>query len=226
MFTVIRLPTKFSRSIKRFSEKEKAELLGMLIDIWEWTLVTLPDTIVWDTISLIYWEWMNMESKNGNKPEKPLIQYSSESVGQVKPSNTTPRVEYNIVEYNRVEGTNIKIFDAESFEYKVSKWFLDYHLQEQTASILVLVREKWEDYIINKWSDEVRKLKEIDNFTEKQIQFIIDFTLKDDFWKYQILSIWKFRKKKDWISYFVKMIDKAKENKRNNLPINKNVWTL
>jgi len=103
MFNVIRLPTKFSRTIKRFSQKEKSELLDMLIDLWAGNSVIPPDNIVWDTISLIYGEWMNMESKNGNKPENPLIQYSSEWVAKSCPSESAPRVEYNRVEESRIE---------------------------------------------------------------------------------------------------------------------------
>ena len=52
---------------------------------------------------------MNMESKNGNKPKSSLIQYSSESVAQVTPSKSTPRVEYNRVEENIVEDSETKV---------------------------------------------------------------------------------------------------------------------
>ena len=216
MFNVIRLPTKFTRTIRRFSQKEKAELLDTLLDIWDWETINIPDTLVWDTVWLIYWEWMNMESKNGNKPKTSLIQYSSESVAQVNPSDTVARVEYNRVEENRIDlyKPAKQVFQEESFEYIISKQFLDFHKQEQTPSILYLINSKWEQDILNKWSDEVRKLKEIDKYTEEQIKYIINFTLKDDFWKNQIQSIDKFRKKKDWITYFVKMIDKAKENQK------------
>ena len=119
-----------------------------------------------------------------------------------------------------------QVFQEDSFEYIISKSFLDFHKQDQTPSILYLINSKWEQGILNNWADEIRKLKEIDKFTEKQIKFIIDFTLRDDFWKNQIQSIEKFRKKKDWISYFVKMIDKAKEWAKTNLTLNPNLWTL
>lgn len=103
MFKVIRIPTKFSRTIKRLTEKEKAELLGLLMDIGSGLVVQLPDTLVWDTVWLIYWEWMNMESKNGNKPEKSLVQYSSESPGEPCAGNPDTRVEYSRVEESIVD---------------------------------------------------------------------------------------------------------------------------
>ena len=109
MFNVIRLPTKFSRIIKRYSQKEKSELLDILIKIWDWESVMLPDNSIWDTISLIYGEWMNMESKNGNKPKTSLILDNTELVVDVVPSDSDTRVEYSRVEDNRIEENKIDI---------------------------------------------------------------------------------------------------------------------
>jgi hypothetical protein len=46
MFNVIRIPTKYSRTINRFSEKEKAELLGALISIGASNSIEVSDTSV------------------------------------------------------------------------------------------------------------------------------------------------------------------------------------
>lgn len=62
MFNVIRIPTKFSKTVKRLSNDERLELFDLLITIWDWWEVQPPDSIVWDLLSLIYGEWMNMES--------------------------------------------------------------------------------------------------------------------------------------------------------------------
>lgn len=140
-------------------------------------------------------------------------------VGLIGKSNN-PNKAYNKNDSNNKSNNNSitvkpKVFTEESFEYIISKRFLDYHLEDQTPSILYIVTNKWKYEILNKWADEIRKLKDIDNYSETQIKYIIDFTLQDDFWKNQILSIEKFRKKKDGVTYFVKMIDKAKENSNN-----------
>lgn len=103
MFNVIRLPTKFSRSINRFSQKEKSELLDMLIEIWDWKKINIPDTMVWDTVSLIYGEWMNMESKNGNKPKSSLIYHITEWIVDSCPSKSGARVEESIIEESRLD---------------------------------------------------------------------------------------------------------------------------
>jgi hypothetical protein len=108
----------------------------------------------------------------------------------------------------------VKTFSEDSFEFNICRYFLEFHINEQTPSIIYSLKKETKESIINKWCDVIRKLKEIDKFTEKQIDFIIKYTLSDDFWKKQILSIEKFRKKKDGVSFFVKMVDIAKFNKQ------------
>jgi len=46
MFNVIRIPTKYSRTINRFSEKEKAELLDSLICIGAGMSHNVSDSLV------------------------------------------------------------------------------------------------------------------------------------------------------------------------------------
>jgi len=152
MFNVIRLPTKFSRTIKRFSQIEKAELLGLLIIIWDWESVNIPDNIVWDTVSLIYGEWMNMESKNGNKPKDSLIQYPSELVGTKTPSNPTPRVEENRIEENIIENIS-KDISTEVEEF----W------NEQINNMQELIKQTIESnwMIYKAWKYERPRIKNI-----------------------------------------------------------------
>lgn len=164
MFNVIRLPTKFSRTIKRFTDKEKSELLGMLISIWDWETISIPDTIVWDTISLIYWEWMNMESKNGNKPENPLIQYPSD----ISPSNSGTRVEYSIVEEKRIEEsvlvapkvTTLQSYIKEEFSLTfITDIYNKYNLTkedfwEECEMFVAHWREKSPNWIKERWQKE------------------------------------------------------------------------
>lgn len=100
MFNVIRIPTKFSRPIKRLSDKEKLKLLDALINVWDWIIVQQTDDTVWDLLSLIYWEWMNMESKNGHKKE---TEYVVTTVPSNPPSMSDCRVEESRIEYNRIE---------------------------------------------------------------------------------------------------------------------------
>ena len=104
MFNVIRIPTKFSRPIKRLSDKEKLKLLDALINIWDGIVVQQTDDTVWDLLSLIYWEWMNMESKNGHKKDTEYVVTTSPTI---PPSMSDCRVEYSRVEDNIIEENTI-----------------------------------------------------------------------------------------------------------------------
>ncbi|MCP4523128.1 MAG: hypothetical protein GY828_02815 [Candidatus Gracilibacteria bacterium] len=164
-------------------------------------------------------------AKKGNKRlEIDVATLMCDTESDVIENNVRP----SQVKSSQVKSSNINIykpskqvFQGDSFEYIISKEFLDFHKQEQTPSVLYLISSKGEQDILEKWSDEIRKLKEIDKYTETQIKYIINFTIQDDFWKNQIQSIEKFRKKKDGISFFVKMIDKAKESQKQTIqPVN------
>lgn len=105
---VIRIPTKFVRSIQRLSDRDRLSVFDSLLKIGKDETINLPDTAAWDTIQLIYWEWINMESRNWTKP---TINHISESLGTNSPSDSVPRVEesrieYSIVEENKIEENN------------------------------------------------------------------------------------------------------------------------
>lgn len=123
MFKVIRIPTKYSRTINRFTDKQKSELLGALIDIGAGISHTLKDDVVWDTISLIYWDWMRMESKNWIKPEKPLIKYCSESLAPDTASMPPPIVQDNTVQDITIQDNNSKELETEVSE--TTYWNVD-----------------------------------------------------------------------------------------------------
>lgn len=119
---VIRIPTKFARSIKRLSDKERLSVFDSLLKIGEDEVIQLPDSASWDLVQLIYWEWMNMESRNWWKPS---INHISESLGTNSPSDSEPRVEYSRVEENRIEYKSISKDIENSIELsepKVEFW--------------------------------------------------------------------------------------------------------
>lgn len=174
MFSVIRIPTKFSKSIRRLSDKEKLTLFSMLLDIWDWKKINPPDSLSWDMVTLIYWEWMNMESRNWTKPEFSLIEYTSEWPGTVCPSDPEHRVEYSIVEENRIdissnEDTQAIIVPEKKEEY----WNEEINLMQKFLRQAVWVsafkdsKERWyvtHCYNLAKkiWKDEFQfRLKEI-----------------------------------------------------------------
>lgn len=183
--------------------------------------ITIKTTNNYTLIKLNNYEKYNWDNTQDNKPITNEQQTSNKQVTTNKESKKDKK-ENNIINTNISKPTKIKIFEDSSFEYQICKKFLDTHIELQTPSILYQLKNGDDEKIIQKWCDEIRKLREIDNFTETQISFIINFTLEHDFWKDQILSIEKFRKKKDGVSYFVKMIDEAKR-KTKPLPKEDNI---
>lgn len=59
---------------------------------------------------------------------------------------------------------------------------------------------------IEKWSEEINKIHRIDGYSYDQINYIINWCQKDDFWKSNILSTQKLRKQ------FLQLIAHAKRN--------------
>jgi len=212
------------------------------------TFDNLTDEEAWKLLKRMYkFYFNNVDKKSDSRIVEmifPQIKYTLEKSLKWKQTwwhrNTTPSTvpsttpstkdkdkDKDNINNNNISNTkDIKSLVLDNFNYKISKYFLDYHIKEQTPSVIYLLKSKWEDNILISWSKVIEKLQTIDKFTEEQIEFIIKKTLEDDFWKYQILSIEKYRKKKDWVSYFVKMIDIAKQNMKNTLVINENIWTL
>jgi len=205
MFNVIRIPTKFSKTIKRMSNEERLQVFDLLIRIWDWGEISPPDNIVWDVVQLIYGEWMNMESKNGVKREKSSINLCSEWPGEVVPSDPGTRVEYSRVEENRIEESaypentednkiqNTKISDK-WWEFCKLEWFASY-----TARVLI---EKWWKHDMNtdEFTDWIAKFMEARDITYSESDY--------KKWKWAFQSMFTYwdeqdkwsKKKKMWLS--------------------------
>lgn len=108
-----------------------------------------------------------------------------------------------------ISSKNIKNFSEKSFEYKTSFHFLK--SKAEFKQVQTIVKNKWWwEFILQEWSWEIEKLKRIDWLTEEEIEKICNFAMHDSFWKKNILSIEKLRKKnKENIPFWAVLKDKA-----------------
>ena len=169
MFNVIRIPTKFSKTIKRMSNEERLQVFDLLIRIWDWGEISPPDNIVWDVVQLIYGEWMNMEAKNGVKREKSSINLCSEWPGEVVPSDPGTRVEYSRVEENRIEESR----DIVSNETKIVK-----NEYQENISFMKRQAENINNWITPDIPDFVQEVHE-----EAWAKFLLYWTSPTKSWK-------------------------------------------
>ena len=203
MFNVIRIPTKFSKTIKRMSNEERLQVFDLLIKIWDWGEISPPDNIVWDVVQLIYGEWMNMDAKNGVKREKSSINLCSEWPGEVVPSDPGTRVEYSRVEENRIEDSAYpeNTEDKEIQNTKLSdEWIALLEWEETFTSIMAqaLIDIGWKPKeTVQEFVEWVKKKMEVNKIEECE---------KD------------FYKLKSWLSWFVDHFkDKSTKNHKSTL---------
>lgn len=190
------------------------------------------NTILWIIKNLLI-KWLIIKIFSNNKSWYKLTKQWKSFFTSVEKNQegywkkSIPSVEKN--QYNNITSNNITInkinkpkneflglvkkTDRNSYLYKLAKDFLNIHiLKFETPSIIYLLKNKWEVEILEKWVETLEKLKRIDWYSEEQIEFILKFTLENDFWKNQILSIEKLRKKnKEQIPYFIVLINEAKK---------------
>lgn len=104
-----------------------------------------------------------------------------------------------------------KIFGDSSFEFQISKNYLEVQASRK-AQVAVLIKDKGKDEILQQWAEQVAKIKKEYKLNENQIQTIFNYTLSHDFWKNQILSVAKFRKKnKEGAPYLTVIFDEMKK---------------
>lgn len=89
---------------------------------------------------------------------------------------------------------------------------------ERLAKLLYdLIKKENPDWYVkpnwNTWANDIRKIREIDNRTHEQIEWMINFTQRDDFWHKNILSPAKLREQ------FNRLVVEAKSKHKNKRKI-------
>jgi len=178
----------------------------------------------WDVEYILYSESINTITENP-VTENPV----TENPVTENPQTNKDRITNKeiIIKKALYPQVNDLLYFQEGFEYIEAKIFFNAHINNKTPSILYKLKSKNEKEIIQIFANSVNKLKRIDGFSEKEITFIISFITCDSkinnpwknfYWLDQIQTIDKLRSKnREWIPYFIVLIDPAKKHYINNL---------
>ena len=115
-----------------------------------------------------------------------------------------------------IKNVKKKTFVENSNEYRLAE-LLSTLMLKNNPDNQISVRAKENNFQL--WSDEVRKINEIDKRSFEQIEFLIQWSQKDSFWSTNILSTKKLREK------FDTLVLRVKEQKEKHQPQQNNVTT-
>lgn len=149
-------------------------------------------------------------AENRNTPiAKNSNTYCRKQQEGIAENSNTPIAENS--KHNNINNNSIK----EEYNIIPSEIFNFFEKQKDNMVSISYQIKKNKNYI-NKQAIEYQKLKkEIKDLWDPNIicPAILEFITKDDFWKKNIWSITKLRKKnKDWLKYWIIMIEKMKQS--------------
>lgn len=201
--------------------------------------------IIKTTSNMINKSLTNLEQKG--LIERQTTRYAGGSKRLIRLSDTLPNSKttpYQMVndtlpngkikeEYIKENNKKEIIYKGQNdFCYKIAENFLEAHIKNESPGVLYKLKIKPREEILKSFAGGVEKLKRIDNFTEEQISFIINYLIENNkidkpgekfYWLDQIQTIDKLREKnKEKIPYFIVLIDSAKKH----FISKKIVWTL
>lgn len=155
------------------------------------------------------------------------VHFASEKVAPLASEKVAPNNNKEIlITNNNINKPKNKIFRTWDFEFDICKTFIEKHIENWDPKFLYLYNKNWIEKLIKDWAPEIEKLKRIDWYSEKQIEFIINYLFQNDFWIKNVFSIKKLRKKdKSWIPYFTVLIWEAKNAIQKPKVVN-SIWVL
>jgi hypothetical protein len=110
---------------------------------------------------------------------------------------------------NKKDTRQKQVYDDTSLPYKLSVYFYERILENNPEH---------KQPNLQTWSEDVRKMLEIDNRTEEQIRYLMKWVQEDDFEKVNVLSPSKLRKRFDQLVLKVKQQKGNKKQEPNRQP--------
>lgn len=149
--------------------------------VWRWMklleelqMLSIKSESKYSVISIVNW----------NDYQQNVQQKSSKSPTDVQQMSTNN----NINNINNINKSRKQVYDEHSIPYRLSNYLFKKILENNPNHRAPNLQT---------WSDDFRKLVEIDKRDPKEIGEVIEFAQTDDFWKVNILSASKLRKQYD-----------------------------
>lgn len=180
----------------------------ILKDLW-----LIDDVIVRDELWKIKWHYVRVNYLiDEQKARNSCITYnlSTTTENQAVDSTRSGKVETNALstKYINAWSTKKEIYTPSDEIYNLVDSFID----KGNKTIIYLVEQN-KDYIKSQcqYIDKLLKKK----YTIDEIKSVLEFIKNDEFWRKNILSIKKLlEKNKEWVPYFVVMLEKMKWNQK------------
>ena len=140
-----------------------------------------------DSNKIVHWETLIVEEPSKENPQVENPQVENPPSGKRQTTNTliTNTLNNNTINTNKKDSSSEPRYGPDDDCYKLSE--LLYKMAKQN-------NEKFKEPNMQKWSNDFRLMMEQDNYTPLEIQNLIVFSQRDDFWKGNILSASKLRK--------------------------------
>ncbi len=192
----------------------------------KWYIDIHIDKKAWNTRKIYIWElkrttWNVVKTPIVEKENTPIVEKNNSYCWKVQDpivENYTHNNKYNnIINNNKLSEDNLyinpkKIFEKNSFEYQIVSFFIKKQKENADPTFLYQLKNWDEEEIKQKWSAVVEKIKRIDWYSEEQIELIFKYLFTNNFWKDQILSVEKLRKKnKEKVPYFLVLVSEMKK---------------
>ncbi|MEC1723921.1 hypothetical protein P9E34_04065 [Schinkia azotoformans] len=193
------LAYKEGRGLKEYSLKTISKCINKLISAERVTIQETEQGTLFTIVNYAKYQdkqEFEEETVNGTIPEQ-------ETNGKRTVNKNKNAKNAKNKEYINTSSRKSKTYEEESLYFQLAIFFFE-RIKENNPD--------HKEPNLQRWSDDIRKIIEIDKRTEEQVRYLMKWVQQDDFWKSNILSPSKLREKFDQLVIKVKS-DKAKQPK-------------
>lgn len=189
------LSYKEGRGVKKYSTNTINKCIHKLVDSDRVSIQQTEVGTLFTVLNYALYQDVNKSEKETENGSKNEVRTNGE---RSKNNNNNANNDNNA---NKKPSRPKQVYDKESIHYQLANRLFE-KIKENSPS--------FKEPNIQKWSDDIRKMIDIDKRTSEQIAYVIDWAQQDYFWKSNILSTFKLRKN------FDQLVIKIKSERQND----------